>query len=98
MQVSIRGIDRDAYSIFASNGGQHVPIEKDLEKALAFKEAFEGAIYLHMGTPDHVSKLDHDKKEIRVEETKAEYYRVRKQLRRDALKQKEPPTKREKQR
>jgi DEAD/DEAH box helicase domain-containing protein len=74
MQVSIRGIDRDAYSIFALNGGQRVPIEKDLEKALAFKEAFEGAIYLHMGTPYHVSKLDHDKKEIRVKETKAEYY------------------------
>jgi DEAD/DEAH box helicase domain-containing protein len=74
MQVSIRGIDRDAYSIFALNGGQRIPIEKDLEKALAFKEAFEGAIYLHMGTPYHVSKLDHDKKEIHVEETKAEYY------------------------
>jgi DEAD/DEAH box helicase domain-containing protein len=73
-QVSIRGIDRDAYSIFAFNGGRRVPIEKDIEKALAFKEAFEGAIYLHMGTPYHVSKLDHEKKEIHVEETKAEYY------------------------
>jgi DEAD/DEAH box helicase domain-containing protein len=49
-------------------------IEKDIEKALAFKEAFEGSIYLHMGTPYHVSKLDHQKKEIHVEETKAEYY------------------------
>ncbi len=73
-QVSIRGIDRDAYSIFAFNGGRRVPIEKDIEKALAFKEAFEGAVYLHMGTPYHVSKLDHEKKEIHVEETKAEYY------------------------
>ncbi len=72
--VSIRGIDRDAYSIFALNGGRRIPIEKDIEKALAFKEAFEGAIYLHMGTPYHVSKLDHEKKEIHVEETKAEYY------------------------
>jgi DEAD/DEAH box helicase domain-containing protein len=72
--VSIRGIDRDAYSIFALNGGRRVPIEKDIEKALAFKEAFEGAIYLHMGTPYHVSKLDHEKKEIHVAETKAEYY------------------------
>jgi len=73
-QVSIRGIDKDAYSIFALNGGRRVPIEKDIEKALVFKEAFEGAIYLHMGTPYHVSKLDHEKKEIHVEETKAEYY------------------------
>lgn len=73
-QVSIRGIDRDAYSIFAFNGGRRIPIEKDIEKSLAFKEAFEGAIYLHMGTPYHVSRLDHEKKEIHVEETKAEYY------------------------
>jgi len=73
-QVSIRGIDKDAYSIFAFNGARRIPIEKDIEKALAFKEAFEGAIYLHMGTPYHVSKLDHEKKEIHVEETKAEYY------------------------
>jgi DEAD/DEAH box helicase domain-containing protein len=65
------GIDRDAYSIFALNGGQRTPIEKDLEKALAFRSV-RGAIYLHMGTPYHVSKLDHDKKEIHVEETKAE--------------------------
>jgi DEAD/DEAH box helicase domain-containing protein len=73
-QVSIRGIDRDAYSIFSLNGGKRIPIEKDIEKALAFKEAFEGAIYLHMGTPYHVNKIDHEKKEIHVEETKAEYY------------------------
>ncbi len=73
-QVSIRDIDRDAYSIFAFNGGRRIPIEKDIEKALAFKEAFEGAVYLHMGMPYHVSKLDHEKKEIHVEETKAEYY------------------------
>jgi DEAD/DEAH box helicase domain-containing protein len=73
-QVSIRSIDREAYSIFVFNGGMRIPIEKDIEKALAFKEAFEGAIYLHMGTPYHVSKLDHEKKEIHVEETKAEYY------------------------
>lgn len=73
-QVSIRGIDRDAYSIFALNGGRRIPIEKDLEKALAYKEAFEGAVYLHMGTPYLVTKLDHEKKEIHVEETKAEYY------------------------
>ncbi len=73
-QVSIRGIDKEAYSIFAFNGGRRIPIEKDIEKALAFKEAFEGAIYLHMGTPYHVIRLDHEKKDIHVEETKAEYY------------------------
>lgn len=73
-QISIRGIDKEAYSIFAFNAGRKIPIEKDLEKALAFKEAFEGAIYLHMGVPYLVKKLDHEKKEIHVEETEAEYY------------------------
>jgi len=74
MQVSIRGISQDTYSIFTFSGGQRIPIEKGIEKAMAFKEAFEGAIYLHMGTPYQVIKLDHDKKEIHAEETKAEYY------------------------
>ena len=74
IQVSIRGICKDTYSISAFSGGKRIPIEKDLEKSMAFKEAFEGAIYLHMGAPYHVVKLDHDKKEIHVEETKAEYY------------------------
>ncbi|PKL59052.1 MAG: ATP-dependent helicase [Methanomicrobiales archaeon HGW-Methanomicrobiales-5] len=74
MNVSIRGIDTDAYSIFALNGGRRIPIEKDIEKAMAFRECFEGAIYLHKGTPYYVNKIDHDKKEIHVEETQAEYY------------------------
>jgi DEAD/DEAH box helicase domain-containing protein len=74
MQVSIRGIGQDAYSIFTFSGGKRISIEKDLEKSMAFKEAFEGAIYLHIGTPYHVTKMDHEKKEIHVEEIKAEYY------------------------
>ncbi len=74
MQVSIRGIGQDTYSIFTFSGRKRIPIEKDLEKSMAFKEAFEGAIYLHIGTPYHVTKMDHEKKEIHVEETKAEYY------------------------
>jgi DEAD/DEAH box helicase domain-containing protein len=73
-QVSIRGIDKEAYSIFAFNAGSRIRIEKDLEKALAFKEAFEGAIYLHKGVPYQVRKLDHVNKEVHVEETNAEYY------------------------
>jgi DEAD/DEAH box helicase domain-containing protein len=73
-RVSIRGIDSAAYSIFRFNGVKKIPIEKNLEKSLAFKEAFEGAIYLHMGTPYQVIKVDHTKREIQVEETKAEYY------------------------
>lgn len=71
-QASIRSIDKQAYSIFSLNGGRRIQIEKDLEKALAFKEAFEGAIYLHMGMPYHVTRIDHEKKEIHVEESKAE--------------------------
>lgn len=74
MQVSIRGIGQDTYSIFTFSGGKRISIENGIEKAMAFKEAFEGAIYLHMGTPYQVISLDHDKKEIHAEETKAEYY------------------------
>ncbi len=33
-QVSIRGIDKEAYSIFALNGGRRIQIEKDLETQL----------------------------------------------------------------
>jgi len=68
MEVSIRGIDKDTYQIFTFSGGRRKPIEKNLEKAMAYREAFEGAIYLHKGTPYYVNKLDHDKKEIHIQE------------------------------
>ena len=68
LEVSIRGIDKDTYQIFTFSGGRRKPIEKNLEKAMAYREAFEGAIYLHKGTPYYVNKLDHDKKEIHIQE------------------------------
>ena len=45
MEVSIRGIDKDTFSIFIFSGGQRKSIEKNLEKAMAYREGFEGAIY-----------------------------------------------------
>jgi DEAD/DEAH box helicase domain-containing protein len=75
MEVSIRGIDKNTYSIFTFSGGQRKSIEKNLEKAMAYREGFEGAIYLHMGTPYYVNKLDHDNKEIHVQiGTNLDYY------------------------
>jgi DEAD/DEAH box helicase domain-containing protein len=67
MDLSIRGIDKDTYSIFRISGRQPQPLEKNLEKSMAYREGFEGAIYLHMGTPYLVNKLDHDKREIHVQ-------------------------------
>jgi len=67
MELSIRGIGKDTYSIFTINGRQCQSIEKNLEKSLAYREGFEGAIYLHMGTPYLVNKLDHNSKEIHVQ-------------------------------
>jgi DEAD/DEAH box helicase domain-containing protein len=75
MNVSIRSIDRDAYSIYSLNGRQYTLIEKDLEAAVVFKEAFNGAVYLHKGTPYLIKKIDHIKKEIHaIERTNIEYY------------------------
>ena len=75
MELSIRGIDKETYSIFTINGRHREPIEKSLEKSLAYREGFEGAIYLHMGTPYLVNKLDHDNKEIHVQVgTHLDYY------------------------
>jgi DEAD/DEAH box helicase domain-containing protein len=70
MDVSIRGIDKNTYSMITSRGGHNKQIEKDLEKSMAYREGFEGAIYLHMGTPYLVNKLDHGKKEIHVQEAR----------------------------
>ena len=73
METSIRGIDKDTYSIVVS--GQSKPIEKNLEKAMAYRDGFEGSIYLHMGTPYYVNKLNHENKEIHVQEaTDKNYY------------------------
>lgn len=75
MDLSIRGIDKNTYSMVTSRGGQYKPIEKDLERSMAYREGYEGAVYLHRGTPYLVNKLDHDKKEIHVEEArKLDYF------------------------
>jgi DEAD/DEAH box helicase domain-containing protein len=75
MNVSIRSIDRDAYSIYSVNGRQYTLIEKDLEAAVVLKEAFDGAVYLHKGIPYLITKIDHIKKEIHaLERTNIEYY------------------------
>ena len=61
--------------MITSRGGQYKPIEKGLERSMAYREAHEGAVYLHMSTPYLVSKLDHDKKEIHVQESrKLDYF------------------------
>ena len=74
-EVSIRGIDKNSYSLVTSRGGQQKPIEKKLERSMAYREGFEGAIYLHKEIPYYVSKFDHDKKEIHVQEAnKRDYF------------------------
>jgi hypothetical protein len=45
-------------------------MEQKWNQFIAILELF----FISPGTPYHVSKLDHEKKEIHVEETKAEYY------------------------
>ena len=70
--VSIRGIGKDNYVMFA---GTHKRIlEKSIETSQAYREAFEGAIFLHLVTPYKVNKMDHATKEIYVTEEKVNYY------------------------
>jgi DEAD/DEAH box helicase domain-containing protein len=73
-QVNIRGAGRNGYCLIDTTGGKRKIIEKDLERSMAFREAFEGAIYIHMGNPYVVQKMNHSKKEILVEKGKADYY------------------------
>jgi DEAD/DEAH box helicase domain-containing protein len=49
--VSLRGIDNDTYSLLAFEGEKSFPLEKDIEKALAFRECYPGAVYMHRGDP-----------------------------------------------
>jgi Distinct helicase family with a unique C-terminal domain including a metal-binding cysteine cluster len=72
MKVSIRSIDNDNYTIIDKTSRK--PLEKDIEKLRAYREAFEGAVYINKGTPYCVTKQDHEKKEIHVEIAQDGYY------------------------
>ncbi len=70
-RITIRGTDEDKYTIFNENTDKI--IEKEINKSQAFKEAHEGAIFIHKGETYHINKIDHDKKSIYATETTDEY-------------------------
>ncbi|TQD23416.1 DEAD/DEAH box helicase [Methanolobus vulcani] len=72
MKISIRNIENDSYTII--DKATRRPLEKDIERLRAYREAFEGAVYINKGKPYCVTKLDHDKKEIHVEQASDGYY------------------------
>lgn len=72
MRVSIRGIEGDGYTI--SEKGSRTPLEKDIGRLRAYREAFRGAVYINKGTPYSVTEIDHEKQIIRVEKAKDGYY------------------------
>ncbi|WP_321428921.1 DEAD/DEAH box helicase [uncultured Methanolobus sp.] len=72
MKISIRNIENESYTIIDKTTRR--PLEKDIEKLRAYREAFEGAVYINKGKPYCVTKLDHDKKEIHVEPAGDGYY------------------------
>ncbi|WP_135605440.1 DEAD/DEAH box helicase [Methanococcoides sp. NM1] len=72
MRVSIRGIEGDGYTIFEK--GSRAPLEKDIGRLRAYREAFKGAVYINKGTPYSVTELDHEKQIIRVEKARDGYY------------------------
>ncbi|SFM21742.1 DEAD/DEAH box helicase [Methanolobus profundi] len=72
MRLSIRSIDNNNYTII--DKATRKPLEKDIERLRAYREAFEGAVYINKGTPYCVTKLDHGKKEIHVEKAQDGYY------------------------
>ncbi|MFP4655816.1 MAG: DEAD/DEAH box helicase [Methanohalobium sp.] len=74
MDVSIRNISKHGYSIVLPIGNKRKILERDMESSQAFREAFEGSVYLSMGTPYIVTEMDHDRGEIYVQETKTDYY------------------------
>ena len=45
--VSLRERDNDTYSLLAFERKKSFPIEKDIDKALAFRECHTGAVYMH---------------------------------------------------
>ena len=72
MKISIRNIENDSYTII--DKATRKPLEKDIERLRAYREGFEGAVYINKGKPYCVTKLDHDKKEIHVEPASDGYY------------------------
>ncbi|MBP1908977.1 DEAD/DEAH box helicase [Methanolobus bombayensis] len=72
MKISIRNIENDSYTIIDKTNRR--ALEKDIERLRAYREAFEGAVYINKGKPYCVTKLDHDGKEIHVEEANDGYY------------------------
>ncbi|MFA0823370.1 MAG: DEAD/DEAH box helicase [Methanomethylovorans sp.] len=72
MHVSIRDIDSDAYTIIDKASKR--PLENSLSRLQAYREAFEGAVYINKGTAYVVTSLDHEKRQIHVEHTQDEYY------------------------
>lgn len=72
MHVSIRDIDSDAYTIIDKASKRH--LETSLSRLQAYREAFEGAVYINKGTAYVVTSQDHEKREIHVEQTQDEYY------------------------
>ncbi len=72
MKVSIRSIDSESYTIIDKTSRK--PLEKNIERLRAYREAFEGAVYINKGTPYCVTKQDHDEREIHVEKAQDGYY------------------------
>ncbi len=70
--VSIRDIDSDAYIMIDKATGK--PLEKDMTKLQAYREAFEGAVYINKGVPYCVIKQDHEKRHVLVEQAQEGYY------------------------
>ncbi|ADI74019.1 DEAD/DEAH box helicase domain protein [Methanohalobium evestigatum Z-7303] len=74
MDVSIRNISKHGYTIVLVSGNKRKTLEKDMESSQAFREGFEGSIYLSQGIPYIVTEMNHEKGEIYVQETRADYY------------------------
>jgi DEAD/DEAH box helicase domain-containing protein len=72
MHVSIRDIDSDAYTII--DKASKKPLENSLGRLQAYREAFEGAVYINKGNAYVVTTQNHEKREIHVEHTQNEYY------------------------
>lgn len=70
--VSIRDIDSDSYTMIDRATRQ--PLERDMTRLQAYREAFEGAIYINKGVPYCVTRQDHGKRQIIVEQAQDGYY------------------------
>lgn len=70
MLISIRSADKMNYTMLL----QGTKIEEGIERSQAFRECFEGSIYLHMGRSYIVKKVDHDKRLIYISEDSSDYY------------------------